>query len=337
MAPDKLTPSDQRVQHGTAALNGKTYHYLHGKPEGEHTGTVLLIHGFPDLSFGWRYQIPYLLSLGLQVIAPDLPGFGRSDAPAALEQYGFKTLSADMAALAAQLAPGEQVILGGHDWGGFAVWRIALWQPALVRAVFSVCTPYAPPLPVYVDVDALAARLPNFGYQRQFAGDDIVARIASPQRIRQFLTALQGGRTPAGEPGFSTAEGVLYDRVDALRPARVMSGEEMDYYVAEYARNGMRGPTNWYRTRKVNYDDEVELLKEGPPRIRVPSMIVLAENDPAIPPALANGMEKHFDDLTKRTVPGSHWVLWSHPEQVNAEIGEFVKKVLAAGDPKASL
>lgn len=67
---DKLTPND--VQHKTAVLNGKTYSYILAEPQGKRLDTVFLVHGWPDMSFGWRYQIPYLASLGLRVVAPDM-------------------------------------------------------------------------------------------------------------------------------------------------------------------------------------------------------------------------------------------------------------------------
>lgn len=71
MPVDKLRPNDPRVQSLTANVRGKTYKYILGKPEGTPRATVLLVHGWPDLGFGWRNQVPYLMSLGLQVIVPD--------------------------------------------------------------------------------------------------------------------------------------------------------------------------------------------------------------------------------------------------------------------------
>lgn len=97
-----IEPEDSRIQHKTAVLNGNSYHYLYGiPPSGKFRATVFLvsksfsrwvhavccnamangrphlqIHGWPDLSLGWRYQIPMLLNLGFRVVAPDLMGFG---------------------------------------------------------------------------------------------------------------------------------------------------------------------------------------------------------------------------------------------------------------------
>ncbi len=279
MVVDKLAPSDPRATHHTAVIRGKTYHYLLAQPDSAPpAATILLLHGFPDLSLGWRYQVPLLTSLGLQVVVPDLLGYGQTDAPDALEPYAMKSMAADMAELVRRVVPadGERVILGGHDWGGALVWRMALWHPDLVRGVFSVCTPYAAPSAApFAPLEAVVQRLPNFRYQVQLAGPDVAAAVAGPEPTRQFLSGMYGGRGPAGEPAFDVARGVLLENLAKIGPSPLLSGAETDFYVAEFLRHGLHGPTNWYRTRRLNYDDELALLRDGrPPRIAVPSLMV---------------------------------------------------------------
>ena len=75
----------------------------------------MLVHGFPDLSYGWRYQIPYLTALGYQVIAPDMLGYGRSSAPLGTRPYSLKSMSDNLAQLIEEVVSPEQVILGSHD------------------------------------------------------------------------------------------------------------------------------------------------------------------------------------------------------------------------------
>ena len=149
MAPntDKLQPfHDPRVQLRSAHLNGKTYGYIYSprSTSAPNRGTIILIHGFPDMSFGWRYQIPFLSSLGLDVIAPDCMGYGRTDAPPhTLHDYTYARIASDIGALCTQLGL-NSVILGGHDWGGAIVYRLAQYHPNLVKALFVICTPYNP-------------------------------------------------------------------------------------------------------------------------------------------------------------------------------------------------
>ena len=363
MAPDKLKPDDARVESCTARLNGKTYHYLLGNPDRRPLATVLLFHGFPDLSFGWRYQVPFLLSRGLRVIVPDLLGYGLTDAPESLSEYSTRSVSADIAALVRHVFrsgpgsssdsstggqadeqptgadPDERIILGGHDWGGFLAWRFVLWHPELVRAVFCVCTPYAPPRESWTPLEAAVAKMPNLAYQVQFAGPDVEAAVVGPDRLRRFLSGMYLGSGPAGEAVLTLSRGIHFENLDLIRPdsSPLLDAAEMDLYAGRYAHHGdLRGGLNWYRTRRINYEEELELARQpGRCRIAAPSLVVLASKDGALPPALADGMERYFDDLTKREVRGGHWVLWEAPEEVNRHLGAFLDKVLRQREPKA--
>lgn len=334
MPVDKLKPSDPRVESLTASVRGKTYHYLLGKPTGTPRATILLVHGWPDLSFGWRHQVPYLLSLGLQVIVPDQIGYGGTDAPQELALYSLKSVSDDLAELVRQICgPEETIFLGGHDWGGMLVWRFAQWHPALIRGVFSVCTPYAPPSPVFIDIPQMVERLPNFRYQAQLAGPDVERDIGSdPAKLRGLLAGLYGARGPAGELAFSTDEGVHLANLEKMGKSPLLSDEEIDFYVQQYARNGIRGPLNWYRTRKINFEEERALLKDGKqPKVTPPALIVTASKDAALPPRMAEGMEVFFESLRKAEVDGSHWALWEPTAaETNEHIGKFVEELLGA-------
>lgn len=340
MPVDKIKPNDPRVRSATASLRGKTYHYLHGKPSGTIRGTIMLVHGWPDMSFGWRYQVPLLLSLGLQVLVPDCLGYGGTDAPQDLALYSLKTVSDDLAELVAQVCgPGEQIILGGHDWGGMLVWRFALWHPELLKGVFSICTPYSPPSPVFIDLAALGERRPTLRYQMQLAGPDVEREIGSdPVKIRGWLKGMYLAQGPNGEHVFSTDTGVLFENIEKMGDSPLLNDEEVEYYVQQYARNGVRGPLNWYRTRKINFEEELALLKDGqPPKVKPPALMVAAKQDRALPPKMSEGMEVHFDSLKKVEVNGTHWALWEpYAEEVNGHIGGFVEELLG-GSTKASI
>ncbi|KAM0276288.1 hypothetical protein ACHAQH_006918 [Verticillium albo-atrum] len=200
-------------------IGSNTYHYLLSKPKGTPLGTVVLLHGFPDLSYGWRYQIPSLTAAGYQVVAPDMLGYGRSSAPRDLRHFTLKNMSDDLASLIKTIVGNhEQVILGGHDWGGAMVYRAALWHPSLYKGIFSVATPYFPPTTTYVDLaDQIAAGMtPSFGYQLQFRDPAVDAKLRGADKIRQTLLALYGGRTPQGEFGFDARTGLIFENLPSL-------------------------------------------------------------------------------------------------------------------------
>ncbi|MBE3048635.1 alpha/beta hydrolase [Candidatus Bathyarchaeota archaeon] len=343
---DKITPSDPRIERKTVPVRGQTYSYLLFNPSGPAPpiDTIFLFHGFPDNGLTWRYQVPALLALNLRVVVPDNLGFGHTDSPHEVERYSMKNLSADMVGLAASIV-GDDVpfILGGHDWGAGLVWRVALWYPQLVKAVFGVCVPYAPPRENGKSWEelVLAGGLPNFRYQLQLIGPDVEREIQGKEKIRQFLSATYGGRTAEGKAGFTTEHGALLDVLPDIGPppAVMISEEELGYYVDEFARHGMRGPLNWYRTGRINIDDEAELVERGRDslRLKMPVLFVAASRDVAVPPAMSASMDKWVENLTRAEVDTSHWAMWEKPEEFNGHVKAWLEKSVLGGGGKASL
>ncbi|CAG8768067.1 3522_t:CDS:2, partial [Funneliformis caledonium] len=137
----------------------------------ENNQAIVLCHGFPDLWYGWRYQIPFLVSKGFRVIAPDLRGFGQTESPRCppddIHQYGFKNICKDLTELMDQLNI-KKAIFMGHDWGGHIVWRMCIHYPERVRAVISLSTSYIPPNEHYLSIESVAELLPNLQYQVYF-------------------------------------------------------------------------------------------------------------------------------------------------------------------------
>ncbi|KAJ5647753.1 hypothetical protein N7490_004125 [Penicillium lividum] len=330
MPVDKIrVEGDERIKYESATLNGRKYGYLLSQPQSSKwRGTIFLIHGFPDLSMGWRYQIPMLVNMGLRVVAPDCLGYGRTDAPDYYTKYGHKACADDIKALASHL--GElKIILGGHDWGAFLAYRVALWYPDLVTHLFTVCVPYSSPKKEYLPLEEMVRTImPNYGYQLQFASGDLEKVVKSKEEIKQFLTALYGGRTPEKEVGFEAEKGILLDHLMKLEHSRLLSEEELEYYGREFSRNGVRGPLNWYQTRKLNYEDELSIIGR---RITVPTLFIQALRDTALPPHLGKAMGKQIPGLILKQIDTAHWALWEKPEEVNAIISAWLEGVVFAG------
>lgn len=334
MATDKLKPyNDPRVSLRSANLNGYNYGYLYSPASSSvpHKGTIFLIHGFPDISFGWRYQIPYLTGLGLDVIAPDCMGYGRTDSPRyTLKDYTYKRISDDIAELCRQLGL-KHIILGGHDWGGAIVYRVTQYQPELITAVFSICTPYFPPSLLYEPLEIqVRKRLPNFAYQMHFASGELEQQIQSKAEIRQFLNNLYGAKTPEGEVAFDANGRVDFEKQRRVGKNKLLDDDEMDYYVDEYARHGLNGPLNWYRTREYNYMDEwVHFFDEGKKdakdlTFKQEVLFVLAKRDQTLKPFMAAKMGERIPKLTRGEVDSGHWALWQRPAECNQIIGDWL-------------
>lgn len=355
MSTDKIKPfHDERVTLKSAILNGYTYGYLHSlPPKGTlKRATIFLIHGFPDISFGWRYQIPFLTSLGLEVIAPDCLGYGRSDSPptSSITDYTYRRIADDIEELCRQLGI-SSIILGGHDWGGAIVYRVAQFKRHLVKALFSICTPYQMPSAQFVPLKQQVARiLPNFAYQLHFVSGELEAAIQSRREIRQFLNCLYGARTVTdgegkGEAAFDVNGRVKFDLLPRIGKTKLLNDEEMDYYVNEYYRHGINGPLNWYRSREAMFLDDLDFFFDGPKTdpekfkgkeigIEQPCLFVYATRDHALPEWMSKQMANRIPNLTRKTVEASHWALWEKPEEVNKHIDNWIVPIIKSDDSK---
>ena len=358
MSTDKLRPyNDSRYSLKSAHLNGYTYGYIHALPESSKRGTVVLIHGFPDISFGWRYQIPQLTALGLEVIAPDCLGYGRSDSPptSKITAYTHRRIADDIETLCSQLGI-SSIILGGHDWGGAIVYRVAQFKPDLVKAVFSICTPYELPRPFYTPMKQLVAKqIPNFAYQLHFMSGEIEEHVQSKREIRNFLNSLYGARTitadgSKGVNAFDANGRVDLDLLPKMGKTRLMTEEELDYYVDEYARHGINGPLNWYRSREAMFLDDCDFFFDGPKteasqwtgdkaivKIEQPLLYVFATRDMALQDWMTKQMEARIPKLVRRNVEASHWALWEKPDEVSKHIVEFCDSFLKSQERQSKL
>lgn len=330
---DKLQVNDPRVKYASLEVRGKSYGYIQGEPtDVKHIGTMLLIHGFPDLSFGWRYQIPHLLALGYRIIAPDVLGYGRTDAPGDVTAYTTHSVADDIAALARSLLdPDEKCIVGGHDMGGETAWTLARRHPQLISAVFSVCTPILEVGDKYTPLEDMiaAGKWTHFGYQVQFKGPDVQQRLQGADGVRQFLSAVYGATTATGEYGISIKTGVRFDILPNIGTSPLLSADELDFYVQQYMLHEapqLRGPLNWYRVAELNWC-EARQLQDAGKKIEMPALFIAAQGDAAVPSSLSEGMGKIVTDLTIEMVNAGHFVLWQAPEAINEILGAWLAKV----------
>ena len=101
--------------------------------------TVLLLHGFPDTHIVWRKQVPVLAAAGFRVLAPDLRGYGRSDAPGGIYDYTLEKLRGDVLSLLDVLKI-DKVSLVGHDWGGLIGWQLAALATQRIERLVALST-----------------------------------------------------------------------------------------------------------------------------------------------------------------------------------------------------
>src|SRR2546428_4836052 len=131
------------VQHRFVDTNGIRMHIA----EQGSGPLVVLCHGFPECWYSWRHQLEALADAGFHATAPDMRGYGQSDAPDDIDRYTLFHLVGDMVGLLDALGA-ESAVIAGHDWGAPVAWHAALLRPDRFRAVIGLSVPFRPRGPV---------------------------------------------------------------------------------------------------------------------------------------------------------------------------------------------
>ena len=281
---------------------------LHAVEEGE-GALVVLCHGFPELAYSWRHQIPALAQAGYHVIAPDMRGYGRSSAPAEVEAYDVVSLCGDMCGLLDALGE-ERAIFVGHDWGASVVWQLAVLHPERVSAVAGLSVPFvsrAPAAPIPIMRRHLGEDFYIVWFQQPGVAD---AALGSDVR-RTLTTSRQWTAQWAEEDG------------SARKRAPWLSESELAVYVEAFERTGFTGGLNWYRNIDRNWQ-LTEAVAER--RVEAPAMFLTGELDPVRRFMPAEAMAGWVLDLRSQVVvpAAGHWVQQQAPEAVNAALLDFL-------------
>jgi len=269
---------------------------------------VVLCHGFPELAFSWRHQIPVLAEAGFRVVAPDMRGFGQSSVPAEIEAYDVLALCGDMCGLLDALNE-ESAVFIGHDWGASLVWQLAVLHPQRVRAVGGLSVPFVPRAPA-----------PPIPIMRKHLGEDFyivwfqqpgIADAALGSDVRRTLTTSRQW----------TAQWAEEDR--APRRPDWLSEEELAVYVDAFERTGFTGGLNWYRNIDRNWELTGAVADR---RVEQPALFLTGELDPVRRFMPAEAMRGWVNDLRGEIVVegAGHWVQQQAPAPVNAALLEFL-------------
>ena len=300
-----------------AAVNGIELAYYEVGPR---SGTpVIFCHGFPELAFSWRHQLKAFEAAGVWAIAPDQRGYGLSSRPEAVTDYDMEHLTGDLVGLMDHLGI-EKAIFCGHDWGGIVVWQMPLMHPERVAGVIGLNTPFLPRSPA----DPIALMRMRFGPDMyivwfQTPGDaDATLGADVEKTMRFFMRRADGLQAPADAPegGSTFAFKDLLLGWDASDQSRqLLTPDELAAFVETFQATGFTGGINWYRNFTRNWERSEGL----PGRIDgLPCLMITAELDPVLSPAMAEGMPGMIGDLEMHMVAGSgHWTQQEKPDEVN--------------------
>jgi pimeloyl-ACP methyl ester carboxylesterase len=290
---------------------------------------VVLAHGFPELAYSWRHQIPALAEAGYRVLAPDQRGYGGSSNPDAVDAYNVVELSADIVGLLDDVGA-ERAVIVGHDFGSVVAWGAPLLHPDRFAGVVGLSVPPVP-----------RPRVPTTQAFRKVFGDNFFYMLyfqapgpADAELSRDPATTLRRLMGPLSTADEAAAlrmlqpgpEGFI-DRIP--EPGGLpdwISQDEFDHYVAEFTRTGFTGPLNWYRC----FDRNWELTATTPAAtISVPSLFIGGGSDPTL---LYTPRDRVRDlvsgDYREVMIEGAgHWLQQERPAEVNETLLDFLARL----------
>jgi epoxide hydrolase 4 len=282
--------------HSLVEVNGVI---LHCVTQGEGP-LVLLLHGFPEFWYSWRYQIPELASR-FKVVAPDMRGYDLSDKPKGVGEYSLEKLTGDVQGLIEYFGHTKAHVVG-HDWGGAVAWSFAMDYPDSVDKLVVMNAPHPA---------AFARNITT--NPRQMLRSWYMFFFQIPVVPEMMLKAFHSYMLRRSFTDWAIDKDAFSDEdLDALAEAANRPG-------------ALTGGMNYYRATFRNAR-ALMAIRNHVPVIKSPTMLIWAENDKALGKELTYGLESYFEDeLIIKYIPDcSHWVQQEQPLLVNELLEEFL-------------
>jgi pimeloyl-ACP methyl ester carboxylesterase len=283
------------LHHGQVFVNGLSLHYV----EAGEGPLVLLLHGFPDFWYSWRFQLPALAAAGFRAVAPDLRGYNLSDKPVGIHQYRLDRLAQDIVGLIRVLGA-QRAALVGHDWGGVIAWKLANVAPEVLTQLVILNAPHP-------------------------AAFSQALRTFSQLRRSWYLFFFQLPWLP--EAVIRTRDYAILRRVlrGDLGADALFTEDDLKAYRAALSQPGaLTAALNYYRAASRSFWRE-PMQVNG--RITVPTLVIWGERDPYLDLRLLRNLDRWVCNLRIQRIPDAgHWVHLEAREQVTSLIIEFLTR-----------
>ena len=287
---------------------------------------VIFLHGFPELAFSWRHQLPAVADAGFRAIAPDLRGYGQTGGPDDVDAYDLQHLSDDVIGLMDALGL-ETATIVGHDWGALLMWHTAMLHPERIDRLIGLNIPHTPRPPAD-PVEIFRSRFGNDFYIVNFNDSDEADRAFASDPGRLFTNLVRKNQLPrAAFEQLPDEQKVLsllrvFERDDPGGEP-ILNDRELGYFVDAYSKSGFTRPINWYR----NFGRNWQALADADYTIRIPTMFIAAADEVVVGPEHVEAMRTLIPDLVVHTLaPCGHWSQQEHPDEVNQLIVDWLVK-----------
>ena len=277
---------------------------------------IVLCHGWPELAYSWRHQVPALVEAGYHVIAPNQRGFGNSSRPTEVTDYDIEHLSGDLVALLDHYGY-DRATFVGHDWGAMVVWGLTLLHPHRVTRLINLSLPYQErgPMPW---IELLEMVLGGDFYFVHFNRQPGVADAILDDNAARFLRNLYRKNEPPIEPEPGMAM-INLARAETARGEALLSDDELRVFTAAFEASGFTGGINWYR----NLDRNWHLLAEVDPIIQQPALMIYGDRDTI---QRAENLTTFVPNVEVVSLNTGHWIQQEKPDEVNRLILDWLEQ-----------
>uniref|UniRef100_A0A5B6ZUJ7 soluble epoxide hydrolase n=1 Tax=Davidia involucrata TaxID=16924 RepID=A0A5B6ZUJ7_DAVIN len=315
----------EKIEHRNISVNGINMHVA----EIGEGPAVLFLHGFPELWYSWRHQMLSLSSTGYRAIAPDLRGYGDTDAPPSAASYTVHHIVGDLVGLLDAMGL-DKVYLVGHDWGAIIAWYFCLFRPDRIKALVNMSVVFQPRNPSRKPLESLRAVFGDDYYMCRFQepgeAEEEFARVDTAKLIKSFLSN-RDPRPPCvpKERGFAS-----FFEPQTTLPSW-LTEEDINYFASKCNQKGFTGGLNYYRALDLNW--ELTAPWTGA-RIQVPVKFIVGDQDltynsPGVKDYIHNGGFKREVPLLQEVVVMegvAHFINQEKPAEISSHIYDFIQK-----------
>ena len=294
-----IMPNNYEIHNEFVKVNGIRMHYV----TMGNGSLIVLLHGFPEFWYSWRYQIP-TLSKQFKVVAPDMRGYGETEKPVKIDAYKIEKVVKDIVELIHGLGY-EKATIAGHDWGGIIAWSIAMMAPDIVEKLIIMNAPHPA---VYIKhMHKNIKQILRSWYVFFFLIKGVPELILSSNNYKTLKTSLL--KSSVRKESFTE--------------------KDIESYVSSWKSGGISGGINYYRANlNLRYWSNSNAVSF--PKIKVPVLQIWAECDVFLGKELTKNTQEFIDaSYPLHLIPNcGHWLQQEASDEVNGAMIKFLDDTL---------